>query len=724
VARSPRAGAGRLPIPLSSFVGRLDELARLRVLLEESRLVTLIGFGGIGKSRLALEFARGLEIDARLVDVTWVVDPTMLGAAIVEAVGVPIQTGRAPIDVAAECIAAAPLLLMLDDCESLLEATADAATYLLERCPSVRILATSRAPLGLVGEATWPVPPLSLIADTDAEHPNTPDAVKLFVSRARQVRPEFAPGPHELDTVAQICSELDGIPLAIELAAAWTRVLGLQELRAALADRFGLLDSSRRATPKRSQTLLASLDWSHDLLTEPAKRVFRRLASFSEGCTLEAATAVAGEGSEVGAVLAAITGLVESGLLSMREEGGAARYEMLDTIRQYSLERLEESHEASEVRARHVAYFLTFAEQSSAESLRGDRDGRLRLDLELPNLRAAVMYAIESHPEAGQRICSALVWHWRERGHYREGVELLERSLAAAPEQATTARARALGALAMLVGYAGDQLRSVKLNDEVIELAEQADDSFALAFGLIGQAIAIATFDPAEGWKALERAEAVARDSRHPILLGDAHMWMVFAAALAGDETRLEPQIEETLAIAEPLQHRQAIAWCWWARGIQAHARAQPSIMRECAERVLSGAMLVVEPVIHAYALHQLVIAATMTGEAEQLREQVIAERERSKIAGTVAPLPELDLALAEIDLASSRVAAARTTASSISTGPMPLTGQQRWQSQHALARAALCSADWAAAGEHATLLGDYALGDPRPVALARVVQA
>jgi predicted ATPase len=271
VARSPRAGAGRLPIPLSSFVGRLDELARLRVLLEESRLVTLIGFGGIGKSRLALEFARGLEIDARLVDVTWVVDPTMLGAAIVEAVGVPIQTGRAPIDVAAECIAAAPLLLMLDDCESLLEATADAATYLLERCPSVRILATSRAPLGLVGEATWPVPPLSLIADTDAEHPNTPDAVKLFVSRARQVRPEFAPGPHELDTVAQICSELDGIPLAIELAAAWTRVLGLQELRAALADRFGLLDSSRRATPKRSQTLLASLDWSHDLLTEPGE---------------------------------------------------------------------------------------------------------------------------------------------------------------------------------------------------------------------------------------------------------------------------------------------------------------------------------------------------------------------------------------------------------------------------------------------------------------------
>ena len=719
-APPPRARTDRLVIPLSSFVGRVEELARLRLLLEETRLLTLIGFGGIGKSRLALEFARRVETDVRLIDVSRAAKPAMLGVAIVEAIGAPLQPDRAPVEVAAELIAATPLLLVLDGCEDLLHAVSDAATYLLESCPSLRILATSRVPLNIVGETSWSLPPLSLTVHFEQ---GTSDAVKLFVDRARQMRPEFAPQADDFETVAKICRELDGIPLAIELAAARMRVLGLQDLGAALADRFGLLASTERSTPKRPRTLLAALRWSHDLLSQPAKRVFRRLAAFSDGCTLEAAIAVAGRASPGSAVLDALTGLVEKGLVSMREEGGSARYVMLDTIRQYALARDEESGEAYEVRARHIAYFLTLAERLTAESLMSDRDGRLRFDLELPNLRAAVMYAIESRPEAALRICSALVWHWRERGHYREGIELLERSLAATPEQTTMARARALGALAMLLGYAGDHFRSAQLDNEVIELAEASGDSCALAFGLIGQAVLIALFDPTEGRKALERAAVAAGDSGHPILLCDAHMWMVVAAALASDETRLEPRIEETLALAEPLQHRQAIAWCWWARGIQAQARAQPATMRECAERVLSGSTLVVEPVIHAFALRQLVTAATMTGEAEQLRDQVTAERERSQSAGTVAPLPELDLALAEIDLASGDIAAARTTALAMSALPLPPTGHQRWQTQHVLARTALASADRAATRKHATLLVEHALGDQRAIALAHIIE-
>jgi predicted ATPase/class 3 adenylate cyclase len=591
-----------LPSSLSSFVGRRREIEQLVQLLSVHRgLVTLVGVGGSGKTRLALavasELARDRSCPVALVELATVKDGSLVWPKVIEAVGAPVQPGRPPPDLLAEHLGERRMLIVLDNCEHLIEAAANVVVGLLRRCPGVMMVATSRERLGVEGEATWTVPPLSLTAD--GGDGGDSDAVRLFLERAREARPSFDPSIAELQLIASICSELDGLPLAIELAAARMRLLGLIEIETGLTDRFKLLTHAPRGATDRQQTLQASMDWSYGLLTDPERILFRRLGVFVGGWTLAAATTVVCDRDlPDGSVLDVLGGLVDKSLISTDMSAGVVRYSMLETVRQYAFERLAESGEEHRLRDHHLDFFLSYAQELESGQWATAPGGREQIEVEMPTLSAAIAHAAVPAPDAGLRIGAALVWHWRERGLYREGADTLQLILDAAGDSATPARARALAALAMLSAYDGDFVRNAEFLQQLIAVNDEIGDSYARAFALVLQEVLTAFIDPAAGCKVLERAVTAARTDGHPILLCDSLMWLVVATVMAGDVSDLDRRVDETRAFAEPIHHRQALAWCWWAYSVQASLGGQPGVARDCAERILALSDDVVDPVI------------------------------------------------------------------------------------------------------------------------------
>src|SRR5262245_33625970 len=364
-----------LPLSLTSFVGREHELAAVRTVVAEHRLVTLTGPGGIGKTRLALQAAAGLlpgcPHGVWLIDLAAAAAAAAVARGVAAAVGVREEPGRPLLATLAAALAPRRLLLVLDNCEHLLDACATLADALLRACPHVRLLATSREALGIAGEAVWRVPSLAVPVDTAGQP--APDAtglagyagVRLFADRAAAVQPAFTLTEQNATAVAAICARLDGIPLALELAAALVRVLPPRQLLARLDDRFRLLTSGDRAAPPRQQTLRATMEWSYALLTEPERRLFARLAVFSGGWTLEAAEAV-GAGNGVGEtdVLDLLARLVDQSLVIADEaSGGTARFRLLETVREYAREQLTASSEHDAPGRAHATYFLALAEK-------------------------------------------------------------------------------------------------------------------------------------------------------------------------------------------------------------------------------------------------------------------------------------------------------------------------------------------------------------------------
>jgi predicted ATPase len=339
---------GDLPMYLTTFVGRERELDELRSLFREGkRLVTLVGIGGIGKTRLALElgFSAGDLGWAKvyLVELAALADPGLVDGAVLESVGG--GSSRSPLQAAVGYLREATALLVLDGCEHVLGAARRVAEVVLRGCPSVAILATSRSPLDIAGELVWPVPPLSMQKRSDAGQAGASDAARLFADRAGYVQPRFGLSEDVAGAVETIVSRVDGIPLAIELAAARVRVLSAEEIASGLDDHLRLLRGGHRSDP-RHQTIRASLDWSHELLTGRERQLFARLSVFSGGFDLEAATAVcAGGGIVAGQVLDEIQGLVDKSLLVVDRRAGATRFRMLDFVRQYASERLAAANE-------------------------------------------------------------------------------------------------------------------------------------------------------------------------------------------------------------------------------------------------------------------------------------------------------------------------------------------------------------------------------------------
>ncbi|WP_113700958.1 BTAD domain-containing putative transcriptional regulator [Nonomuraea lactucae] len=446
-----------LPASLSELIGRDGELAEVRALLEDGRLVTLTGSGGVGKTRLALEAAAQLAGTApgAYADGVWLVELASLDrdtGSVAEAVmaALDIREGAeptAPAERLAEALRAGRSLLVLDNCEHVVEQAAELVERLLRAAPGLRVLATSREPLAVPGEVLWTVPPLDLPGGTDLDAVERSDAVRLFVTRAAASTRGFTLDAGNAGAVAQLCRRLDGIPLALELAATRVRALGVQGVVARLDDRFRLLAAGPRGVPARQRTLTAVIDWSWDLLTEPERVVLRRLAVHADGCTLESAEAVcsteaveqpdigrvlAPEGPEGADVLDLLARLVDRSLVVALEGAAGVRYRLLESVAAYCLDRLSDAGELEPVRRAHARHYLALAVQAEP-ALYGPEQGEwlARLDAEAANLRAALDTAVrEGDAAIALRLVNALAWYWFLRGRPAEARRSLDAALA------------------------------------------------------------------------------------------------------------------------------------------------------------------------------------------------------------------------------------------------------------------------------------------------------
>jgi predicted ATPase/DNA-binding CsgD family transcriptional regulator len=564
-----------LPVELTSFVRRDAELAELAALTEGARLVTLTGSGGCGKTRLALHAAAGRV--GRHADGVWLAelaalrDPAQVAASVADAVQARLRgPDHGPAELAG-VIGRRDLLLVLDNCEHLIGACAEVTERLLRVCPRVRILATSREPLGVPGEVTWRVPSLPFPADPLLVPPEDLagfGAVQLFADRARQARPRFAVTGENAVAAAEICAQLDGIPLAIELAAARARIFSAVQIAAGLRDRFGLLTGGPRTAMPRQQTLEASVAWSYDLLAEPERAVLRQLSVFSGGFTLAAAEAVAaGNGQpsagQGGAVLPVVSQLADKSLIVPVESGPDDRFRMLETIRDYAAGRLLEAGEAASAQARHFGFFARAVDRRPGE----DEDAyceRLRADYD--NIRAALGWASrQDDPELLLGLVTRLVVFWSASTHLAEAVQWLRGATEQGRDADPGLRARALGALTQIASLTLDLPLAFAAGTEGLAVLRQLGDKEGIVLTLTS--------------------------------LGSS-------AIQTGEPEAFRPYLDEAIALAEELGDQRALAYALTVRGRIANSfpadrpagrealRRSIGVARQCGARHVEGIAL------------------------------------------------------------------------------------------------------------------------------------
>jgi predicted ATPase/DNA-binding CsgD family transcriptional regulator len=559
--RAPEHPPYNLPLQLSSFIGREREVADVKRLINTNRLLTLTGSGGCGKTRLALtgasEVAEDFEDDAWWVPLASLSEPDLLPQAVAAALGVREAPGRSLSKALVEHLETKNQLLVLDNCEHLIDACAALSDTLLRLCPDLHILATSREALGIAGEKAWQVPSLSL-PDPErlcpVEELGRYEAIQLFVERAQAVAPHFEMTEENAPTVARVCKRLDGIPLAVELAAAWTRVLSAEQLASRLDNSFGLLTTESRTADPRHRTLRATIDWSHKLLSDEERTLFRRLTVFAGGWTLEAAEEVcAGEGIEEDAVLDLLTHLADKSLvLVAQRDGEQARYRLLETVRQYGVQKLKESGEEPEIRRRHAVFFAALGAQAEP-GLFGAEEGWWRhwLGAEHDNLRAALAWGEERDAELMLRLAGALWRFWW--AHLTEGRAWLERALEASGGDAPAPlRVKALGTASIVASMQGEIERGEALAREAVALAEQIDEPEGRVWGLLN--LSFAGRSRGDHQAALGHAEAAAAQARAldeddlpPSLRALTLNRLGHEAYELGDWSRAEAVLEEAL---------------------------------------------------------------------------------------------------------------------------------------------------------------------------------
>jgi predicted ATPase/DNA-binding CsgD family transcriptional regulator len=482
-----------LSAQVSSFIGREAELAAVRALLAGSRLVTLTGVGGAGKTRLGLQVAAGLAGRAEdgewFADLAPVGDPDLVAVTVADVLGVRLEPGRPVLAALVEAVGGRRLLVVLDNCEHVIGACAKLADALLRGCPGLVLLTTSREPLGIDGEQVYRVPSMAVPADgAGAAAVWASEAVRLLADRAAAQGVPLTGDEDSAAVAGRICRRLDGIPLAIELAAARLRVMSAGELEARLGERFALLSGGSRSRPARHQTLRTMVDWSWELLTGPERTVLARLSTFAGGFGLPAAEAVAA-GPDVPAaeVLGHLGALVDKSLVQFGDTGtGAGRYRLLETVRQYAAGRLDALGPAAAGAARlaHRDYYLALAEEAAPQLRAAGQAGWLeRLDAELGNLRAAITASLsQADPGPGLRLAASLGRYWNIRGHAAEGIGVLRALLdARSAPGATLLRAWALAAAAYLLRQTGDYAIAGDYCRESLAIARAAGDEYLVA---------------------------------------------------------------------------------------------------------------------------------------------------------------------------------------------------------------------------------------------------
>ncbi|MFN8526543.1 MAG: tetratricopeptide repeat protein [Chloroflexota bacterium] len=579
--RRQNAGAAatrrhNLPARITSFIGREQEIADLCRLLTESRLVTLTGPGGVGKTRLAQRIAASmvdtLPDGAWQVELAALTDPDSVVRAIAATLGLREESARTLADLLGATLAARSLLLVIDNCEHMLGPVAALAERLLTGSPGLRVLATSRQALGITGEVSWAMTGLT-VPEIDRNLPleqlESYSAIRLFLERARAAVPGFALSESTASAVADICRHLDGVPLAIELAAARVKTLSPAQIATRLDHRFQLLTGGSRTALPRLQTLRGAIDWSYDLLDERERLVLQRLSVFHGGWTLDAAEAVCAGGAVCSAgVLDLLSGLVDKSLVLVEQDGDVARYRFLETIREYARERLAESLESDAVWARLVAWCVALAEEAEPKLVGPEQDAWLvRIEREHDNIRAALWWSLSrgtpgTSPDSEMKLGDATSWRhegirlaasmmrfWSVRGHLTEGCHWLETALALNPETSIR-RLRALNATALLAWPQGDYARIESLCREALALARELADPWAETQSLSTLGIVLREeADYAQATAVLEEALAVARrigDRGHAAMLLDN---MGSVAWRRGEYSAAAAFCEESLSI-------------------------------------------------------------------------------------------------------------------------------------------------------------------------------
>jgi predicted ATPase/class 3 adenylate cyclase/DNA-binding CsgD family transcriptional regulator len=567
------------PAQLTSFIGRQKELGEVRQLLTANRLVTLTGVGGTGKTRLAVQLASQVASD--FADGAWYVDlapisvPELVPTTVARSLGLTDQPGHPTMDTLARFLSARELFMVLDNCEHLIESSAGLIAELLGSCPGLVLLTTSREPLGVAGEVTWGVPSLAL-AD---------EAIELFDDRARQTRPDFRVGSDNVDAVTEICRRLDGLPLAIELAAARIRALSVTDIVDSLHDRFRLLTGGARTVVRRQQTLRASVDWSHALLSDNERIIFRRLAVFVGGFDLDAAHAVAGaDTTERYQVLDQLTLLVEKSLVVAEDSPHGTRYRLLETVRQYALEKLGEAGDAAAVRDRHRDHYAALAAVLDTPADTDYENHLGRAESELANLRAAFGWSLETaNTEFALTLTSSLQPMWYTRGHLREGSGWFAAALNADPEQgvSSTIRARALADKAILDIWS-DGNASSEQAQRSLAIARGQDDPALLLRALTACIFAVgAGYDSESAHLYFTEALELARALNDRWRLSQLLTRLAGAAIVTGDPITAQNAAAEGRELAEAIGDAAAarecrfyLAWGQLIRGETADAVA------------------------------------------------------------------------------------------------------------------------------------------------------
>ncbi len=550
----------------------------MRDALGSARLLTLVGPGGAGKTRLALEAARRLAGEygdgVRLVELAGLTDGSLVTQSVAAACNIAEQPDHPLLTTLVDGLATSHLLLVLDNCEHLLDDVAGLLVEMLAACPRLTVLATSREAVRVPGEVIWRVAPLAVPSASDATvgELTVVESVRLLVERARSFQPDFSLTPDTAAYVANICRRLDGLPLAIELAAARLPALGVTQLASRLENALQVLSSGDRVAPLRQQTLRATLDWSHGLLSVDEQQLFRWLSVFVNGWTLDAAEALV-DGVTAVDTLSLLAQLVEKSLVLAYEQGGRLRYRMLVPIQQYASERLEASGEREAARRRHAELFLAFAEAAEPR-LRGAEQAEQisQVEAEHDNLRAAMSWAQVADPLLALQLVVALGRFWYVRGDVREGIVSLQGALAAAPDAADSLRARGLYHAGILLSEAGDEDRSAASLEEALALLRDTDDLARIAAVLNSLGVVQRQRGDLDRARVLfEESLAIRREIGDPMMIDIALGNLAMLAWSQGDLDLAESLLDETRAFAQQhgddwsmailTAHQARIAW-------------------------------------------------------------------------------------------------------------------------------------------------------------------